>query len=140
MLSLSSRFFVSALVLFFCQHHGVLLLLFLFVYFRLHVVSTPVRRLSLVAIREWGPLFVVGHELPIAVAPLVGEHKFEACELQQLQYLGSVVVASLVESSQIRAQTCVSVLAGGFLTTGSPVKSQLLYFSASEFLSGSGFA
>ena len=76
MLSLSSQFFVSALVLFFCQHFGVLLLLFLFVYFWLHRVSTPTRRLSLVAMRGWGPLFVVVHELLIAVAPLVGEHKF----------------------------------------------------------------
>ena len=145
MLSPSSQFFISVIVLFF------LLVFWGFaavgsVYFWLHWVSTPAHRLSLVAVREWGLLFVVVYELLIAVSPLAGERGFQACELPQLQYLGSVVVAQRliipcpVESSQIRDQTCVSVSAGGFLTTGSSVKSQLLYFSTPEFLFGSGFA
>ena len=39
-------------------------------------VSTPAHRLSLVAVREGGLLFVVVYELLIAVVPLVGEHRF----------------------------------------------------------------
>ena len=42
---------------------------------------------------EWGLLFVAVHGLLIAVASLAAEHRLQACGLQQLWHVGSVVVA-----------------------------------------------
>ena len=42
---------------------------------------------------KWGLLFVVVRSLFIAVASLVAEHGLQACGLQQLWHVGSVVVA-----------------------------------------------
>ena len=45
---------------------------------------------SLVA--EWGLLFIVLHRLLIAVTLFVAEHRLEGTQLQQLRYVGSIVM------------------------------------------------
>ena len=48
---------------------------------------------------ERGPLFVAVRRLLIEVASLVAEHGLQACGLQQLWYMGSVVVARRLQST-----------------------------------------
>ena len=90
---------------------------------------------------EWGLLFIVVCGLLIVVASLVAEHRLQACGLQQLWHVGSVVVARRLQSAGSvvvahGAQLFCSMwdlprpglepaspaLAGGFLTTAPPGK------------------
>ena len=48
---------------------------------------------------EQGLFFVAVHELPIAVASLIAEHRLQARGLQQLQHMGSAVVARGLQSA-----------------------------------------
>ena len=97
-----------------------------------------------------GPLFVAVCSLLIAVASLVAEHGLQSCGLQQLQYAGSAAVARglsscgswALERSSCGAQAQLlrgmwdlpgpgiepvsPALAGGFLTTTPPGKSNSL--------------
>ena len=91
---------------------------------------------------KWGLLFVALHGLLIAVASLVAEHGLQASGLQQLQHTVSVVVARGLSSYGARAQLLQGMwylpgpglepvspaLAGRFLTTAPPGKSQDSHF------------
>ena len=106
------------------MHHIYIFKINLFIYFWLHRVFVAACWLFS-GCGEQGLLFVAMHGLLIAVASLVVEHGLQACRLQQLQHMGSVVVAHglfsagsavvvhrlscsrYVESSQTRAQTHV---------------------------------
>ena len=48
---------------------------------------------------EQGLLFIAVRGLLIAMASLVAEHRLQACRLQQLQHVGSVVVAHGLQST-----------------------------------------
>ena len=48
---------------------------------------------------KWGLLFIAVHRLLIAVASLVVKHRLQACGLQQLWHMGSVVVAHGLQSA-----------------------------------------
>ena len=69
-----------------------------------------------------GLLFVVVHVLLIAVAPLVAEHGFQACGLQQLWHMGSVIVALGLQSAGsvvVGHRLSCSAACGIFLDQGS---------------------
>ena len=91
-----------------------------FIYLWLHWVFVAVPGLFSCC-GEGGLLFVAVHGLLIAVASLVAEHGLQARKLQQLWHAGSraqaqqlwhtgLVAPWHVESSQTRAQTCVSCI------------------------------
>ena len=71
---------------------------------------------------EQGLLFVVVHGLLIAVASLVAEHGLQACGLQQLWHVGSVLVAHRLQSAGsvvVSHGLSCSVACGIFLDQGS---------------------
>ena len=97
---------------------------------------------------EWGPFFAAVHRLliagPFLLCSVGSRHaNFSSCSTwaQKLWLSGSraraqwlwcmgLVAPQHVESSQIRDQTCVPRLAGGFLSTAPSGKSRNLGFEA----------
>ena len=81
-----------------------------FIYLFLAVLGLCCCTQTFSSCRERGLLFVAVHGLLIAVASLVAEHGLQACGLQQLWHMGSVVVAHGL---------CCSAACGIFLDQGS---------------------
>ena len=96
---------------------------------------------------EWRLLFIAVRRLLIAIASLVAEHRLQVRGLQQLWHTGSVVVARRLQSAgsvvvahrlscsmacgifpDQGSNPCPPALAGGFLTTAPPGKSQIIMF------------
>ena len=73
------------------NHFFKIYLFYLFLFFAVLGLCCCARAFS--SCSKQGLLFVVVHWLLIAVASLVAEHGLQACRLQQLWCMGSVVVA-----------------------------------------------
>ena len=71
----------------------------LFIYLFLAALSLCCRVWAFSSCGELGLLFVAVHGLLIAVASLAAEHGLQACRLQQLSHVGSVVVARRLQSA-----------------------------------------
>ena len=91
----------------------------LFIYLFLAVLGLPCCAWTFSGCGEWGLLFVAVCGLLIVVASLVVEHGLQARRLQQLQHVGSVVVAHGLQSAGsgvvVHGVSC-SVACGIFLT------------------------
>ena len=66
---------------------------YIFIYLILGMLGLHFFDQALPSCGKWGILFIVVHGFLIAVASLVAENRLQACGLQQLQPMGSVVVA-----------------------------------------------
>ena len=74
-------------------------LLYLFIYLFLAVLGRHCCSWAFSSCGKWGLLFFVVRRLLTAVASLVVEQRLQACGLQQLWHVGSVVVACNLQST-----------------------------------------
>ena len=121
--------------------------LILFIYIFLTALGLRCCMWAFSSCGELGLLFVAVYRLLIVVASLVAEHGLQAHGLQQLWYVGSVVVACKLQSAgsvvvahrlscseacgifpDQGSNPCPPALADGSLTTAPPGKSLLSYF------------
>ena len=83
------------------QDRGLIFTLFIYIlfYFIIGCLGLPCCTQAFSSCNERGLLFVVVRRLLIAVASLAVEHGIQACGLQQLWHVGSVVVARGLQSA-----------------------------------------
>ena len=115
--------------------------IFIFIYFWLRWVFVWV----FFSCIEWGLLFVAVRGLLIAVASLVAEHRLQvhglsSCGSWALEHrLSSCgtwaqLLRSMWDLPRPGIQPASPALAGGFLTTALPGKSQIAYFKLKQFI------